>query len=120
LQAHNDYLQTIIEWGYLGTVLWGIVFAGGLAGAALQVKGPKLERLRNDLKSRLGSDPFVLGCLVLAISGALLHAVVDFPLQIASIELYVAVLLGLCWHRAPERQQASRNQTLSHMGQSFV
>ena len=35
-------------------------------------------------------------------------------------EFYVAVLLGLCWHRAPDHQQASRNETLSHMGQSFV
>jgi len=37
---------------------------------------------------------------MLAISGTLLHAVIDFPLQIASIQLYIAVLLGLCWHKA--------------------
>ena len=99
LQAHNDYLQTIIEWGYLGAVMWVIVFAGGLARAALRVKGPKGQRSRDDLKSSLGPDSFVLGCVVLAISGTLLHGVIDFPLQIASIQLYIAVLLGLCWHK---------------------
>lgn len=112
LQAHNDYLQTIIEWGYLGTVMWGIVFLGGLGRAALQVKGPGVDRSTDDYKSRSGTDALILGCIGLAISGMLLHAVVDFPLQIASIQLYIAVLLGFCWHRTVKADAGALNRNL--------
>jgi hypothetical protein len=40
----------------------------------------------------------------------LLHALVDFPLQIASLALYVAVVLAFLWHlpvtRRPRRKSS--------------
>ncbi len=100
LQAHNDYLQTIIEWGYLGAIMWAIVFFSGICRAGLIIKS---IRGRDNPESQSGMDPLMIGCALLAISGTLLHAIIDFPLQIASIQLYIAVLLGLCWYKPSPR-----------------
>ncbi len=85
--AHQDYLQTFIEWGYLGAALWALLIFGGLArGLVHYAQHPK------DLSWR-----WLLLCSLLAIGGTLIHALIDFPLQIAAIQFYFCVLLGICW-----------------------
>jgi hypothetical protein len=89
LQAHQDYLQTLIEWGWIGAALWALIPGGALAIGAW-----------NALRQRrtwAGRDRHLHVAATAAIAAVLIHALVDFPLQIASIQLYVVVLAGLLW-----------------------
>ncbi len=88
---HEDYLQTILEWGWLGSVLWALFFFSGIAVAVRNLLKPgKAIEWRPRYR-------VLLPVTVLALLGIALHALVDFPLQIASLQLYVAVYLGICW-----------------------
>jgi O-antigen ligase len=88
---HEDYLQTLLEWGWLGSVLWGLLFFGGIVVAIRNLRTPERAHEWQPRYRRL------LLVIVLALLGVALHSLVDFPLQIASLQLYVAVYLGICW-----------------------
>jgi hypothetical protein len=123
---HEDYLQTAIEWGWVGSAIWGLLFFGGIGTAALSLRrqrtlrrgaARKTEKLKTEtlkLEDTLqisASQPFsvsafkewswrrrlILPMAIIALAGVALHALIDFPLQIESIQLYVATYLGLCW-----------------------
>jgi len=88
--AHQDYLQMTIEWGWIGAVALGILLLGGMGIAIRQL----FER-KADASSQ---DKIALFCTVLALGGITLHAVIDFPLEIASLQFYVVIMLGICWN----------------------
>ena len=91
LYLHNDYLQTLMEWGWVGGFLWAGVFFGGMFVGL---------RSLTDKGRSSGWYPrqrLLLSVSLVALGGVALHAAVDFPLQIASIQLYAAVYLGICW-----------------------
>ena len=101
--AHQDYLQTLLEWGYVGLLGWSVVIGGGLwAGIIGLVR-----------KSQELSSQWLVFCSVIGVAGTLAHSFVDFPMQIASIQLFVCVLLGACWSQfapaapAPVRQSSA-------------
>jgi len=87
---HEDYLQTVMEWGWLGTGLWALLFFGGIAIGILSYKR---YAIRNWIPRRRVMQPLA----IIALAGVAMHALVDFPFQIESIQLYVATYLGVCW-----------------------
>jgi O-antigen ligase len=83
--AHNDYLQVLVEWGYVGFVAWVVILGGGLAKA-----------IRIAWRHDSSLDSKALGMAgTLALGGVFMHAGIDFPLQIPSITLYTMVMCGL-------------------------
>jgi O-antigen ligase len=82
--AHNDYLQTLSEWGVIPFLAFLALLCGAVARGFLLWNRPD------------GSSTSLLGlCGALSLSGVLLHALVDFPLQIPSIQLVTSVIAGL-------------------------
>ena len=89
---HQDYLQTLLEWGWIGSAGWAFLFLGSMWTAS--------RTLRTD-RELSGRQRLFLTGSVLALAGVGLHAFVDFPLQIASLQLYVATYVGVCWGLRP-------------------
>jgi hypothetical protein len=90
---HDDYMQTVLEWGWLGASLWALLFFGGVG---IAIRSYHKHARRDWIPRRRVLQPLV----IIALIGVALHALVDFPFQIESIQLYVATYLGLCWGSA--------------------
>ncbi len=86
LYAHEDYLQCLTEWGIVGTAIWCLFFGNTIVRSVWGL----CRRNSLDTRTRLCG----IGCL-LALASVLAHATVDFPMQIASLQLYVSVILGM-------------------------
>jgi hypothetical protein len=87
---HEDYLQTVLEWGWLGASLWAMLFFGGIA---VGIFSYHRYAMRDWMPRRRVMQPLA----VIALAGGAMHALIDFPFQIESIQLYVATYLGVCW-----------------------
>ena len=96
--AHNDYAQALAEWGVLGTAAWAVLVVGAFVAICRGYR-------RLPSPANISGERATLVCLAAALLGVYVHALFDFPLQIASLQLYAAVLLGLAWG-APGWQQA--------------
>ncbi len=99
--ASQDYLQTLVEWGIFGSIAWAVIIGGAIRGGWY-----RLRRFRMAGGAIGVEEGMVAGALV-AVVGVGLHALVDFPMQVPSIQLYVMVLLGLLWSSGP-RQRSTK------------
>jgi hypothetical protein len=87
-QAHSDILQTPVDYGWAGAAAWTVIIGGALVSAALAAR----RRGRSPDEHEILS----MAC-AFALAGVSLHAFVDFPLQISSLQFYTVVIAGLAW-----------------------
>lgn len=87
--AHEDFLQTALEWGWFGTFFWTLIIVGGLFRAVRTYMQRELFPSKTDRHLVIGA--------ILGVLGTLAQASIDFPLQIPSIRLPFLVLLAFCW-----------------------
>ncbi len=93
-RVHNDYLNTLVDWGIIGFALVGAcwaLLAWGLARTWSFVRGSYSE-----LGERKGSNKFavVLGTS-LGLLAILIHSVVDFNMHIPANAILVVVWMAL-------------------------
>jgi hypothetical protein len=85
-KAHSDALQTPMEWGWAGTAAWAVILIGGFGRALGRVAG------QGSPESKI-----LPAACVFSLGSVLVHAMVDFPMQIASIQLFTLAIAGLAW-----------------------
>ena len=102
--AHNDYLQTVIEWGWVGATLWAALMLGTLY---MLMRTAFASSSTADLRIRI-----LTRSAAIALLGVLVHAWVDFPLQVEAIQFYIAALFALAW-AAPEWSSPAMRVTRS-------
>lgn len=102
--AHNDYLNTLCEWGIVGTGIVAAACALLYAGVFKALRAVRKDR--NDLHSK-SSDraAFVVGASV-GLAGLLIHCIVEFHMQIPANALTAVTLMALLtaqWRFVTER-----------------
>ena len=101
--AHQDYLQTLIEWGYIGgAALIAIVIGGLLRALNLPVPARFNLKQRNQRRRSGGRHgtrrpDLSLKASLLALGLVAAHALIDFPFQIASLQFFGIVHMAVLW-----------------------
>lgn len=89
--AHMDYLQFVIEWGWFAGSGLLLLFVGGLSRAAHRIHDAMMESHPPDRETALaigsGLSLLIVGC----------QSLMDFPLQIPSLQVLFFLQLALCW-----------------------
>lgn len=103
VRAHNDYLNTLADWGVVGAGLVAAAFALLFAGALKSWK--YVTRSQGDLGGSQGNrSAFLLGAVV-SLATLLVHSMVDFNFHIPANALVAVTLMALIaghWRYVPE------------------
>ncbi|WP_133795580.1 O-antigen ligase family protein [Prosthecobacter fusiformis] len=105
--AHQDTLQTLLEWGWLGGGLWIAIGLGALRAA---------YRSMHQLRQPFFSSRHVFQAAAFtSLTGVALHAQMDFPLQILGVQVIVVAVVALGM-TVPDQQERRRSRTASSEG----
>ncbi|HLH54326.1 MAG TPA: O-antigen ligase family protein [Verrucomicrobiae bacterium] len=92
--AHNDYLNTLADWGAVGTGLVAITW--GLLAFGLVQTWSSVRLSSGDLGGKSGSNKFAFVCgAAVGLLSILLHSVVDFNLHIPANAIMAVTLMAL-------------------------
>jgi len=91
-EAHNDYFQIFFDWGVVGFLSWATLL---------------ILPLCSYIRWGAAADTLGFACFIAALS-VLIHATMDFPLQITSLLFYFGIALAILIN--PTREY--RSQTL--------
>ncbi len=110
-RAHNDYLNTLADWGVAGTLL--VASAWALLGYGVAKTWRSVRLSSGDLGGKIGSNKFafVLGAS-LGLLALLIHSFVDFNMHVPANAILAITLMALLsshvrfatqqwWFRAP-------------------
>ncbi len=92
--ASNDYLQNLVQFGFVGALAW----MGLLWGWLLPHRRPQSVRRMHGPESY--SDTVLFYCVMTALLGVYCHAAFDYPLEIAPIQLCTVVCLAAIYRYA--------------------
>jgi O-antigen ligase len=108
--AHNEYLNTLADYGVVGLAL---AVAGGAAALALGWRAVRRARREAAAVSPLDGGTFRLG-LGLGLCAFAIHLAVDFHTKIPALAFAAAILLGLLLRDEPalRRPVAARTRLL--------
>ena len=112
-KVHNDYLNTLVDWGIVGAALvascWGLLYWGVFKGWR-QVRGK-----RDDFSRKKSNKfAFLIGASV-GLFAILLHSFVDFNMQLPAIAILVVTFMALLssqWRFSTERYWFRMNAAL--------
>lgn len=91
LQGHSDPMQTLVEWGWLGALLWFSIGIGAVCrGFVLLRQIPEGSPERP-----------LISAVIVSLLGVGLHSLIDFPLSIFSIHFVSVSLCALLWCLQP-------------------
>ena len=93
-RVHNDYLNTLVDWGMVGTVL--VASAWLLLALGILKTWPRVRPTAVDLGTKSGSNKFafLLGAS-LGLVAILVHSLVDFNMHIPANAIVVVTLMAL-------------------------
>ncbi len=93
-RVHNDYLNTLVDWGVAGAVL--VASAWLLLGLGILKTWPRVRPTAVDLGNKSGSNKFafLLGAS-LGLVAILVHSMVDFNMHIPANAIVVVTLMAL-------------------------
>ena len=99
--AHQDWLQGMIEWGYLGFVAWVVLFGTAFVRLWKRIRGA----------AALGHPEITSTISLLALGLVLGHGLVDFPLQIPAIQWLVVFYLAVgLSHSHPSKNEKTPHE----------